>query len=114
MKELKNWIQKWFKTKTEKKKNQNKTKKQPEVYFNIQYTPLEILSAWVWIGRNGQWNEPPNKKQWVFNPVILRQYKGSALRFTPSRSELLSNALQISIQHACVQVIHSYGGFLVE
>ena len=45
MKELKNWIQKWFKTKTEKKKNQNKTKKQPEVYFNIQYTPLEILSA---------------------------------------------------------------------
>lgn len=51
MKELKNWIQKWFQTKTEnqnktkQKKNQNKTKKQPEVYFNIQYTPLEILSA---------------------------------------------------------------------
>ena len=51
MKELKNWIQKWFKTKTGKKKN--KTKKQPEVYFNIQYTPLEILSAWVELGETG-------------------------------------------------------------
>lgn len=30
----------------QKKKNQKQTKrKQPEVYFNIQYTPLEILSA---------------------------------------------------------------------
>lgn len=26
-------------------KKQNKNRKQPEVYFNIQYTPLEILSA---------------------------------------------------------------------
>jgi hypothetical protein len=40
MKELKNWIQKWFKT-----NKQTQNKKQPEVYFNIQYTPLEILSA---------------------------------------------------------------------
>lgn len=87
----KSWIQKRWKKGKKKKTNKTKpNKKQTEVYFNIQYTPLEILSAFEYeIGRNGQWNEPPNKKQWFFNPVILRQYKGSALRFTPSRSELL-------------------------
>lgn len=26
-------------------KKKSKTKRKPEVYFNIQYTPLEILSA---------------------------------------------------------------------
>lgn len=54
----------------------------------LHYTPREILSACKYeIGSNGKWNEPPNKKQQFFNPVILRQKKGSALRFTPSRSE---------------------------
>lgn len=31
--------------KTKQNKQKNKTKKQLEVYFNIQYTPLEIPSA---------------------------------------------------------------------
>lgn len=29
----------------QKKKSKTNKKKTPEVYFNIQYTPLEILSA---------------------------------------------------------------------
>lgn len=43
MNEVKNWKQKWFQTKTKTKKER---KKQAEIFFNIQYTPLQIVNGW--------------------------------------------------------------------
>lgn len=40
----------------------------------LQYTPLEILSPFEYeVGSNGKCNEPRNKKQQFFSPVMLRQ-----------------------------------------
>lgn len=47
MKELKNWIQKWFKTKTEKKKKKTKTKPKNNLkstsIFNILHLKFSVL-----------------------------------------------------------------------
>ena len=53
---------------------EDKYRSDAKILSLLQYTPLEILSPFEYeVGSNGKCNEPQNKKQQFFNPVILRQ-----------------------------------------